>query len=139
MTAADAVTTLREHAGGTSDASGPGFADMAWRFRQQREPLALAEPWRDICEALQALASKAGAWAQSGVPIEVAYPIAEILTSAVQLAVTEDDSAIAQPLVGFAWRVASGWEAVLAGDAEDINEHVTNEAVARGMPPLSDE
>lgn len=103
---AELVTALREQAAGTADAAGSGFADVMWRYRHQHAPLDLSEPWNALCETFQALLSGAKAWAQGDIPLDVAYPVSEIMTTALQLAAIEDDASVRQSLVGFAWRVA---------------------------------
>lgn len=68
--------------------------------------------------------------------MDAAYAVGEIVTRALDLAVTEEDPSVKESLTVFAWRVACGWEAVLAGDTENVVEHVRDEAYARGIPPL---
>lgn len=133
MNPLEAAAVLRAQARGSPDARGGGFADVAWRFRHEGEDLVLAGPWARLCEALQALAPESGEWARSGVPLDISYAVSEILASATALAANEEVDSVRRSFAAFAWRVACGWEAVLAGDSEDVAGHVANEARARAI------
>lgn len=139
MTIRDVVELLREHAVGTADASGSGFSDVIWRYKQKPDSLDLSRPWAEILDALQALTTHADGWETSGVPLDISYSIAEILTTALAVAATQPDGSGRRMVEMFAWRVACGWEGVLAGDIESIGNHVRDEALARGIGALTPE
>jgi hypothetical protein len=135
MMAQGAVAILREQAQGTPEAQGSGFADVVWRYLHQGDTLALSAPWSQISGALQDLVSETGRWAHDGIPLDISYAVSEILTTALALVLTQKSASVRESLGSFAWRVACAWEAMLAGDIDDIAEHVANETLARGIPP----
>lgn len=128
----DPVSALQEHAAGTPDATGVGFADRVWRCRQHDEPLVLEPVWESLVSCFQALTAESRTWSESGVPLAVAYPVSEVIAAGLALGVEHGAAVNA-----FVWRVATAWEAVLAGDVEDVVAHVRDEALARGVPALA--
>jgi len=128
---------LEIQAAGSPDADGGGFADVLWRYHHEKCNLELVGPWEAIRDLLQSLALDSSDWKSSGVPLRIGYSIAEILSSALSAAAVETKLDNRQAIVVFAWHVASAWEAVLAGDIDNIAEHVKNEALARSLPRSS--
>lgn len=134
-----AIAMLGEHAAGTTDADGPGLRDIMWRYRQQGGSLALDRAWRDVELSLDALVAASRQWAPDGVPLSVAYAVSEMLTMVLEVATTESNTAAGRSAAVFGWRLSSAWEALLAGDAESIAEHVQLEALARDIPRPTDD
>ena len=137
MTLEVVADALETQAAGSQNADGDGFADALWRYQHEKGHLELVGPWEAIRALLQSLALDSSDWKSTGVALRVGYSIAEILSSALSAAAIETEQEHRQAIVVFAWHVASGWEAVLSGDIDNIAEHVTNEGVARSIPRLS--
>lgn len=140
MSPPEAIALLQIHAAGTVDASGNGVADVLWRYRASggNEPRAishvdLAPAWEEVVQALEALVEVARTWAEAGVPLAATYAVAEIMASTLARTAGQAPDQDRCALELFAWGVACAWEAVLAGDVEDLREHVEGEAWGRDI------
>lgn len=58
--------------------------------------------------------------------------VLDCLDKALELRRTDAQSGIASDLLRAAWRVQCAWDALLAGDIENLQEHVAGEEWARG-------
>lgn len=126
MSVAQIVKALQVHAVGSSDASGPGMADVAWRSRDETEVPNLQPVWMDLAQLFQALVPEAPLWRDHGVPVEISYPVAEILSRGSKLSLSVNTEIQREGSL-LAWRVATAWEALMAGDIDDVIEHVRGE------------
>ena len=137
----DPLAVLREQAVGRLDMSGRGLADVIWHWEVNSKPLALGEAWAAVVGAFQELAT-VDEWPEiaestvhgvsygDGVAYAdaVAYAVSEILSRTTRLALTASDATDRETLAAFAWWVACAWSAVLAGDIDEIAEHVLLES-----------
>lgn len=127
------IDKIARHASGSPDADGGGFADALWAYAHGTAPLRLEAVWGDLVEALQEAQPLLASGGDEGVPLRLAYAVAEILSAAAAAMNTEADDAARTEISLFAWRVACAWEALLAGDIDDLAEHVRLESAARGI------
>lgn len=127
MTVEEILEALQLQAVGSRDASGPGLADVIWRSRHEAETLDLQAIWHDLVQLLQELRSEALVWQETGVPIAFSYAVAEVASRAASLGLSAPDSDDRGQGILLCWRLSTGWEALMAGDVDDIAEHVRNE------------
>jgi hypothetical protein len=127
----DALERLIEHGAGSAERTGSGFADVVWQFEHGSGALALGDVWSSIASALQRLRFTALGPADQ---LHVAYAIAEVISSGSRrpLAGVADD--VRMEFESFVWRVACAWEAFLAGDIDNLVEHVQLEAMGAELP-----
>jgi hypothetical protein len=128
MVSAELVHRIRWHAGLTNEAvsSVPSIAEATWEARGQSEILASA--LRDFLTALSRLnhelngpVPSEAASATMDIPRNVAYAVAEVL----RLLRDNDEASDA------AWLVEAAWQAVLAGDIDDLEQHLVEERAPR--------
>jgi hypothetical protein len=125
----DVVARLQQHVAGTAAAAGVGLADLVWR-RRGGDAIRLTECWTSILDCLQDLTVTSAAWSREGVPLDVSYAVSEMLDTLLRLGLSETGSQERQDAFLLAWRIACAWEAVLAGDIEDLKSHVDHEEAA---------
>ena len=127
------TTRLQSHAAGTPDISGDGLADSLWRYRNDQVMTDL----RRVCHEIVGLIGEAGLsrreWPNGWVPSDLAYAVAEIGAQLLQLAVDAPDRSVQSNASLSGWHIASAWEALLAGDIDDVVGHVAMEASTRGL------
>ena len=123
-----AIDRLVEHASGLDVA---GFADAVWQLRTAGTPPDLAAVWAELAQLLQTLADTEVVRPDRGIPLKLAYAIAEMQCTAVTLAMDARTETERNERDLFAWRLACGWQALLAGDVQDIGLHVADEELAR--------
>jgi AcrR family transcriptional regulator len=126
-------TRLRDHAAGTPDISSDGLADSLWRYRNDR----VKPDLRRVCHEIVGLIAEAGMsrgeWSPGWVPSDLAYSVAEISAQLLQLAIDSPDRAVQLDAGLSGWHIASAWEALLAGDIDDVVRHVAMESSTRGL------
>lgn len=123
-----AINRLVEHASGLDVA---GFADAVSHHRTAGAVLDLEALWTEIVPLFQALVEETPRSSAPDLPLPLAYAVAEIQGKACLLAIEAASAEERYDRCVFAWRTATAWEAVLAGDIDDIADHVATEANAR--------
>jgi hypothetical protein len=128
MRANSTIKRLRRHAGlgEQGDAQGPTVSAATWGPICAEQLKAAVSDFIDALNALNhelngpepsaAASSKADV-----VSTDAAYAVAEVARMLRDAGAEEE-----------AWAVDTGWLAVLAGDIDDVPEHVAHEAAARG-------
>lgn len=129
------VQRFRTHASGSSDGNGAGFADSVWRFHHDGPLPEFRRLSTEIESLLEQVVTRRTSWRTEGVPLNLAYAVAEIHSSAARLMLEflPADAARARGAAYFLWRLACAWEALLAGDVDRIGEHVSLEAASLGV------
>ncbi len=126
-----AIARLIQHGAGSAEATGDGFADIVWQFEHGSSALALGAAWSSIADALQTLSLIT---LNPVDQLRVAYAIAEVISSGSRRTLTGVAEDARVEFESFVWRVACAWEAFLAGDIDDLVEHVRLEARAADVP-----
>ncbi len=144
MLAKDAINRLREHSGlpvPTPQLEGSAFIDRIQAFQKGSREADLEKAVADILECLQTLNSYS--LSTSGnrdyvFNVDTVYAISGILLSAIEvsimLCVTGKDC---KELLIAAWKIGCAWDALLAGDIEDIHQHLACEMAARSLGPVA--
>jgi hypothetical protein len=127
MVSAETRDWLRWHAGlgGWKGSSSPAISEAA----QTGDVDSLNAAWDDLIAALAAMnrelngdrPSEVTGSGDDDVPRQVAYAISEMVRMLKQPTATDPS------FVRVAGRVEIAWNAVLAGDVDDLSEHVTQE------------
>jgi hypothetical protein len=119
---------LRRHAGldEPGDAFGPTVSAATWGPTNPRELKAAVSDFIDTLDALNHELNGAEPSADVSrkadtVSTDAAYAVAEVARM-LRDAGADDE----------AWTVDTGWLAVLAGDIDDVRQHIAEEAAARG-------
>ncbi len=134
----EVIERLHIHAAGTPDVSGPGFADVIWRCRNDYSQMNLEVVWQDIARLMQALQPAVLGWQVAGVPLPVSYSVSEIAARAAKLALVVPDREARRKSAVMSWRVAVGWEALMSLDIFDIALHVAGEERALQLSDVGD-
>jgi hypothetical protein len=134
MSRSAAIDRLRWHAGlqEIETADSPSVASSTWPRGQVSKALQPA-----VVDCLRTLAAvnlelnREGRRPVADVPRGLAYAVAEIVRMIRECHEHASEQRDAKVLARAAWRVETAWSAVLAGDVEDIQEHVKQEEAAR--------
>jgi hypothetical protein len=126
-----AIERLIQHGAGSVEGTGDGFADIVWQFEHGASALSLGAAWSSISDALQRLCLTT---LEPVDQLRVAHAIAEVISSGSQRTLTGVAEEARVEFESFVWRVACAWEAFLAGDIDDLVEHVRLEAWAADVP-----
>ena len=126
-----AIERLIQHGAGSVEGTGDGFADLVLQFEHGSSALALGAAWSSIADALQTLSLIT---LNPVDQLRVAYAIAEVISSGSRRTLTDVAEEARGEFESFVWRVACAWEAFLAGDIDDLAEHVRLEARAANVP-----
>jgi hypothetical protein len=139
MANAETIARLRRHAGfpaEVSSPSAPSIADCTWADSPSRGRV--TEGVEDFIATLSELnlelngptPSESYA-AGTDIPRDAAYAVAEVVRmlrdAAGSQAVTGDESVLADA----AWSIEVAWSGLLAGDIDDLPQHVAEERAAR--------
>lgn len=130
----EAVEALKRHAVGSDDAEGPGLADSIWRFTHGGQVPDLESLTSEVVSLISEI-GRGRDWVAGSVPSGLAYSVAEILSLLAELAAGRSSNVILHNSSLAVWRVCTAWEALLAGDIDDIVEHVRLHLVAREAAP----
>jgi hypothetical protein len=126
-----AIERLIQHGAGSAEGTGDGFADVVWQFEHGSSALSLGAVWRSIADALQRLSLTT---LEPFDQLRVAHAIAEVISSGSRRTFTGVAEETRVEFESFVWRVACAWEAFLAGDIDDLVEHVRLESWAADVP-----
>jgi hypothetical protein len=140
MLAKDAISRLREHSGlsvPTPQLEGSAFIDRVQALQKGNREADLEKAVVDILECLQTLNSYSSSTCGNRdyiLNIDTVYAISGILLSTVEasiiLCATGKDC---KELLMAAWKISCAWDALLAGDVEDIHQHLAYEMAARNL------
>jgi hypothetical protein len=141
MTPEKAIERLRRHAGlaEPNPQVPPDLALLLWHARQGRALGDVESAVDEIIQCLQAInptlngQSPEYPKALDALPRLVVCAISQICLDCTQAAVESRDESIQLRLLKAAWTVQSAWDAVAAGDIEDVAAHVKMEREARGL------
>jgi hypothetical protein len=134
-TIGDVTERLQTHARGTENADNPeNLADYVWLLKHQRAASNTDEIWAALRKDFEHLNKLLNENSDFRLGREVAYAINGLLTVCLNYVTCENGDEIARnQILQIAWRIATAWDAVLAGDIEDISGHVDHEKTARGI------
>lgn len=134
----EVLEAVQVHARGSSDATGPGLADVLWRYHQGSEALDLDAVWVDLVRLFQAMHPERLVWQEHGAPVALGHAIGEMLIGATQLSLSAPEEEARRQGALICFRVALSWEALMAGDFDDIAEHVRLEEWALQLSPTGE-
>jgi hypothetical protein len=124
------IDDLVAHAAGTIEPTGEvvddGLSDVLWRHRGDLGDIDF-ERLGDVVLGLLGEVNDHRSEFESP-PSALAYAMAEMTTLTLKIAVGAASDAVRRDAARLAWRISCGWEAVLAGDIEDVTEHVVLES-----------
>ena len=136
----DLSSRLREHSGlpvSTPQLEGSSFIDKVQAVQDGEPEVGLEDAVMDVVECLQRLNRHSQSMPENRgdvLNLEVVYAISGMTLLAIEVSMTllkkrKDCS----KLLMAAWQIGCAWDALLAGDIEDIHQHLINEAIARGL------
>ncbi len=136
----DISNRLREHSGlpvATPQLQGSAFMDRVQAIKQGEAETSLEEAVADVIECLQRLNyyNQRTPEARSEIlNLDVIYAISGMtqLVIEVSIALCKTGKSCSK-LLNAGWRIACAWDALLAGDIEDIHKHLEYEAAARNV------
>jgi len=132
------IAELHLHDFGTQDANDPTLlADYVWMLVHGKAPGSFEPVWARIVTAMETLNARFRhqLW-ESGVPPKLAYAINGMMGDCLDMVVEQKcDSQTREVLIRLAWRILCAWDAVLAGDIDNIQEHVQEEEWGRFPEP----
>jgi hypothetical protein len=131
---------LKEHSGLSVPApelEGSTFADKVRAVERGEQPSGLEEAVMDVIECLQRLnQSNQNAPKARGdiLSVQVVYAISGMTLLAFQVArkLCKTEKSCTEVLKA-GWQIACAWDAVVAGDIEDLHEHLRYEAAGRNL------
>ena len=131
---------LREHSGlpvAAPQLGSSAFIDVVQAIRNGESGTCLGEAVADVIDCLEQLNHyNQGSPEGRGeiLNIDVVYAISgmTLLAIEVSIALCKTGKSCSRLLSAF-WRIACAWDALLAGDIEDIHQHVDQEAAARNV------
>jgi hypothetical protein len=140
MNAQEAIDRLRRHAGLAEPdmQSPPDLALMLWRAKKGDALGDLETCVSEIIQCLDILNLQLNPQVEGSGPTEsmprlLVYAISQICADCLEGALRSRDQAIKVRLLAAAWTVQCAWNAVSAGDIEDIAAHVKLERETRGL------
>jgi hypothetical protein len=136
----DLSNRLREHSGlpvAVPQLAGSAFIDVVLAIKKGESETALGEAVADVIDCLQHL-NHYNQDAQSDrrevLNLDVVYAISgmTLLAIEVSMALCKTGKSCSK-LLSAAWRIGCAWDALLAGDIENIHQHLDYEAAARNV------
>jgi hypothetical protein len=128
---------LKIHAAGTKAATDfTNLSDYYWMLQQGKTKDRESEIWQAIEKLFSRLNQELNKEsAQGEVRRSLAYAINQMIGLCLDYAATEKNEANnRRRALTLGWQISAGWDAVLAGDIDDISEHVELEGSAREIP-----
>lgn len=141
----EATSVIFKHAGfttGVSDQPGPSLVDELWKLRQGSESMDLSLLIDEIVQCFEVVNHQMnGTLPSESIARETLIPrrlVAAITTmiivcleTAFELQRQSKDSRLSNTLQTNAWKLVCAWDAILAGDIDDISNHIRLEQIAR--------
>lgn len=134
----DVSNRLREHSGlpvATPQLGSEAFIDIVQAIRRGESGAGLTEAVADVIDCLEALnhhSQVAPGRRGEILNVDVVYAISgmTLLGLEVSMELIKTDKGGIR-LLSAVWRIGCAWDALLAGDIEDIHQHLDLEAAAR--------
>lgn len=128
---------LNTHVEGSTNADDrTNLADFIWMIKHGAEFIGTAQIWSKLLHEFNALNSRMKMDSITCLSPSLVYAINGLMTHCLDFAACERFSeSDRRQLLELAWRITSVWDAVLAGDIDDISEHVELEGRARTIIP----
>ena len=140
MPPGEIVNRLREHSGlpvSSQQLQGSAFVDNVQAIKRSGTESGLEASVTDIIECLQGLnrvIQSASEDRNKVINQEVVYAVSGIMLLAIELSVAQAKAGKnCSSLLTAAWRIACAWDALLAGDIDDIHQHLMYESSARNL------
>ena len=135
MTTIEEITLqLRRHAEGTSAANDETvLADAIWMLKHGSADLPTAAIWERIVNEFDRLNGELRQVPSDyGFPRQLVYAANELIAQCLDYVASEENGRAARAeVLELGWHIATAWDAVVAGDIDDIKEHVELERNAR--------
>ena len=128
------VSHLRRHTEGSSGADDPTIlADYAWMLKHGSLMTDVEPIWTDIVNQFEQLnVEMRQLSSDDNLPRNVVYAISGLLNHCFSTSLLKKiDPNVRQQFLELGWKIACGWDAVLAGDIDNITEHVELEQYCR--------
>lgn len=125
---------LRRHAEGTTNADDSSIlADHAWMLRHGTTRINLEPIWNDIISLFDRLNVELRRIGQTeNLPWVIVYAVSGLSKQCLDIQWDGTvDGPVRQEFIYLGWKILSAWDAVLAGDINNIAEHVELERLAR--------
>jgi hypothetical protein len=120
---------------------GSAFIGVVQAIKKGEPETGLEDAVADIVECLQALNQHnlSEPNARRGVlNLDVVYAISGMTLLAIEVSMVQwKKGQSLSKLLMAAWQLGCAWDALLAGDIEDIQQHLKYEATAKGLPVLA--
>jgi hypothetical protein len=140
MTPQDAINRLREHSGLSVTApqlTNSSLIDRLQAIQRGGQNIALGESVTDVIECLECvnqLNQSASASRDQTISGEIVYAISGMVTLALEVSIElqrigKDCNNVLHAI----WKISCAWDAVLAGDIEDIHTHLYHEGKAKNI------
>jgi hypothetical protein len=118
---------LRRHAEGSSNADDPTLlADNAWMFKHGSFTKDFKPIWADIVKHLEQLnVEMKRLTIDEKLPRNAVYAVSGMLNQCFSISLVKKiDPNIRQQFLELGWKISCGWDAILAGDVDNIAEYV---------------
>ena len=124
---------LQTHAQGTERADDPqNLADYIWLLKHQSIASGTDDVWASLQQDFEDLNALLNADSDFRLGRSLAYAVNGLMILCLDLSASPSYSEqLRNEALQLAWRIATAWDAVLAGDIDNIGEHVALEEACR--------
>jgi hypothetical protein len=130
----DIIVQLRTHAEGTSDANDATIlADFIWMFEHGNPVTDTGIIWKKIINEFERLNCELHRLPTNyDLPGQLIYAVSGLMSQCLDyVAFKKKNPVMREQLLKLCWKIAVAWDAVLAGDIDNISEHVELEETCR--------
>jgi len=123
---------LQTQAQGTDNADDPtNLADFIWMSEHHRIFPNTEQVWNELVQDFETLNVMLNVESlDKCLTRQLLYAISGLITRCIDYAASHQHNEVSRrQLLGLGWRIATAWDAVLAGDIESISEHVKLEEI----------